>query len=571
MEHIIAQLSLLILVVLVISLIMRLFRQPLIIGYIISGILSGPLFLDIIKDPNLIKGFSELGISFLLFLVGLHLSPRVIKEVGKISLVTGAGQLLFTSIIGYFLSVRLGFAPLTALYISIALTFSSTIIIMKLLSDRDDMEKLYAKISIGFLLVQDFAAIIALIVISSLAHGTGAGILIFTSLLKGLFLIFVLSLFTRYVLLRITGFLAESQEFFFLFVIVWGLGLSFLFQHAGLSMEVGALIAGVLIAATAYSQAIASKLKVLRDFFIIFFFITLGSQMVFGQVEDLILPAIILSLFILIGNPLIVMVLMGIFKYTKRTGFQAGLTVAQISEFSLILIALGVRVGHLSGEILSFVTFIGLLTIAGSTYLIMYSERIYEKISKFLSVFERKQLLEREMLAKNFDYILIGYNRTGFSILKTFEKLSEKFLVIEINPDIVHKLKGKGLNCIYGDADDSELLESLKLYQVKLVVSTVPDLNTNMLLLKKIRGKNRQNIVVVTARQISEAFALYDEGADYVILPHFLGSSYTANLIDEFKLNKGRYKEERAKQMYELRERAIAGQELSLFEHEGDK
>jgi Kef-type K+ transport system membrane component KefB len=198
------------------------------------------------------------------------------------------------------------------------------------------------------------------------------------------------TLFTKFILLRITDFLVDSQEFLFLFVIVWGLGLAFLFQQAGLSMEIGALVAGVMLSSTAYNYAVASKLKVLRDFFIVFFFVFLGSQLVFRQNAVIILTAVVFSLFILVGKPLIVMILMGLSGYSKRTGFQAGLTVAQISEFSLILIAMGVKAGHLTEDILSLVTLVGIITIAGSTYLVLYSDRIYPFLTKYLSVFEKK-------------------------------------------------------------------------------------------------------------------------------------------------------------------------------------
>ena len=184
MQEIFIQFSLTILIVLGISFIMRIFKQPLIIGYIISGIIAGPFVLNIITNNETIHTFSEIGIAFLLFIVGLHLSPKVIKEVGKISFITGIGQIVFTSLIGYLIAILLGFSPLTAIYIAVALTFSSTIIIMKLLSDKEALGELYGKISIGFLLIQDFVAIVMLIVISSFSVGFGAGEVIFSTFLK---------------------------------------------------------------------------------------------------------------------------------------------------------------------------------------------------------------------------------------------------------------------------------------------------------------------------------------------------------------------------------------------------
>jgi Kef-type K+ transport system membrane component KefB len=561
MSDIFVQISLVILVVLAVSFIMRILRQPLIIGYILAGILVGPFVLNILADRSTIEVFSKIGISFLLFIVGLHLSPKVVKEVGKISLITGIGQIVFTTVIGFLIAILFNFSWLTALYIAIALTFSSTIIIMKLLSDKDALEKLYGKISIGFLLVQDFVAIIILIVLSSMAGGLSGENFIFSTLFKGILLIVVLIPVSHYILPRMSNFFAKSQEFLFLFAIAWGLGLASLFEYFNFSIEVGALIAGIFLSMSPYSHEIGSKLKPLRDFFIISFFIGLGSQMVFGDISHLIIPAIILSVFVLIGNPLIVMILMGRFGYSKRTGFMAGLTVAQISEFSLILIAMGVTVGQLSSEILSFVTLIGLITIAGSTYMIIFSDKIYNSISRYLSIFERKKLKEKELFEKDYDYILLGENRIGFSIMKSFMRKNKKYAIIDFNPERVKKLCRKGICCIYGDVSNIELVEELKIDRAKLIVSTIPEKEVNLMLLNKVKSKNKNAVVIVTARQISETFELYKAGADYVILPHFLGGEYTAQLIENAGINKQKYKKEKEKQIKDLKERLGEGQE----------
>ena len=566
MLDIFVQLSLLILVVLGVSFIARILRQPLIISYIISGILVGPFVLNLIPKTEVISTFSAFGIAFLLFIVGLHLSPKVIKEVGKISLITGIGQIVFTSLIGYFIAVLLNFSPITAIYIAVALTFSSTIIIMKLLSDKDSLEKLYGKISIGFLLVQDLVAIIILIVVSSFSSSLNITSLITSTLLKGAFLLALLSSISLFLLPKLSNFFAKSQEFLFLFALAWGLGLASLFFYAGFSIEVGALIAGVMLSISPYSYEVSSKLKSLRDFFIISFFLLLGSQMVFSDISKLIIPAILFSLFILIGNPLIVMALMGLFGYSKRTGFMAGLTVAQISEFSLILIALGVKLGHLSQEILSFVTLIGLVTIAGSTYMIIYSEKIYPYLSSYLSIFEKKKVKDRENIKRSYDYFLLGYNRIGFSILKSFSKFSKNFIVVDFNPETTKLLESKKLNYIYGDVSDIDFLQELKIEKAKLIVSTIPELETNFLLIKKIKEKNSGVIIIVTGRQIQEAFQLYEAGADYVILPHFLGGEHTSQLIEKFKTNKKDYAREKLKQIKLLKERAEEKQEHPRIE-----
>lgn len=559
MLEIFIQLSLLLFIVLGVSFITRILRQPLIIGYILAGIIAGPFFLNIIQGNETVHAFSEIGIAFLLFIVGLHLSPKVIKEVGKISLITGIGQVIFTSLIGYFIAISLGFSSIVSIYIAIALTFSSTIIIMKLLSDKEDLEKLYGKISIGFLLVQDLIAIIILIVVSSFSSGNIISLLTGT-ILKGGLIILILTPISIYLLPRLTNFFAKSQEFLFLFAIAWGLGLAALFFYAGLSIEVGALIAGVMLSMSPYSYEVSSRLRPLRDFFIISFFLLLGSQMIIGSITRLLIPAIIFSMFILIGNPLIVMILMGLLGYSKKTSFQAGLTVAQISEFSLILIALGVKVGQLSQEILSFVTTIGLITIAGSTYLIIYSDKIYPYLSKYLSIFEKKNIYEKKFREKNYEYFLFGENRIGFSVMKSFIKSKKNYVIVDFNPERVKKLCSGRVQCIYGDVSDSEFLDSLGINKAKLVVSTIPEKEISFLLLNKLKDKN--SIVIVTARHTSEVFELYKAGADYVIMPHFLGGEYVSNLIETLGTNKKKYAQEREKNLKNLKERIKEGDEF---------
>lgn len=557
------QFGIILVVVLLVSLVMRILKQPLIIGYIISGIIIGPFFLDLIQETETLKTFSEFGIAFLLFMVGLHLSPKVIKEVGPVALVTGIGQILFTAILGYFAGILMGFSPLTSIYIATALTFSSTIIILKLISDKDALEKLYGKISVGFLLVQDFIAIIILIVVSSIgANQTGSiGMIFFVTLLKGLGAMIVLMPLSYYLLPKLDKFLSKSQEFLFLFAIAWGLGLSIIFLYLGFSIEVGALIAGVLLSFAPYSYEMSSKLKPLRDFFLISFFIILGSQMIFTNIQSLIIPILVFSLLIVIGNPFIVMLLMSIMKYSKKTSFMAGLTVAQIGEFSLIFMALGVKVGHISQEILSFITLISLITIFGCTYLIMYSDKIYTKFSKPLSVFERKNIKEKDIPKKKYDYFLLGYNRIGFSIIRSFSKLTKTFKIVDYNPSVVKDLKTRGFDAVYGDVDDSEFLEDLGLNHASVIVSTIPEKDTNKIILDVLKRNKSKAVVLLTARQIEDALELYDLGADYVILPHFLGGEYTADLISRAKKDSKVYALERKNEIKMLKERLGLGQD----------
>lgn len=561
------QFGMVVLIVLAVSILMRFLKQPLVIGYIISGIIVGPLLLNLVSFSNSLSVLFEISIAFLLFIVGLHLSPRVIKEVGKISFITGIGQMIFTFALGYLIAILFGFTQLTALYIGIALTFSSTIIIMKFLADRDALGKLYGKISIGFLLVQDFVAIfikIALVLFFIITYAASIGDssnVAFFEIIRCLALFAVLILFGIYVLPRLSEFFAKSQELLFLFAVAWGVGVSMIFAYIGFSIEIGALIAGVILSMSPYAHEINSKMKPIRDFFVISFFIILGSQIFIADVLNLVWPIIAFSLLILIGSPLIVMVLMGVCGYSKKTSFMTGLTVAQAGEFTLIFIALGVNLGHVPYEVLSLMTLATLVTIFVFTYLFKNSNWIFNKFARLLNVFERKNIKERQVVEKKYDYVLLGYNRIGFSIIKAFAKMKKRFLVVDYNPDIVNNLRKQKLNAIYGDVDDSDYIEDLKLHKSSLVVSTIPDLETSTLVLNILKRKGFEGIIILTARSIKDAFELYNSGADYVILPHFLGGEYASKLIFDAKTDKKVYTREKRKEIEILKKRLKIGHE----------
>jgi Kef-type K+ transport system membrane component KefB len=343
-----------------------------VVSFIAVGVLVGPFGLDLLKSIEQIHLLSELGIAILLFVVGLKLDLTLVKSIGKVATLTGLGQVLFTSVIGYFIGLQLGFDHLTSLYIAIALTFSSTIIIVKLLSDKKEIDSLHGQISIGFLIIQDLVVVLLMIALSAMGTESSespAMTFLFVAL-KGLGLLAFVGLLMRYVLPWLVNKLARTPELLILFAMAWALSLSAFGDFLGFSKEVGAFLAGISLASTEYREVLSGRMATLRDFLLLFFFLHLGSTLDLGIIGDQILPAVLFSLFVLIGNPLIVLVIMGIMGYRKRTAFLAGLTVAQISEFSLILAALGMSLGHIDETTMGLITLVGLITIGLSTYLI---------------------------------------------------------------------------------------------------------------------------------------------------------------------------------------------------------
>ena len=557
-------LSLILIIAVAVSGFMRLLKQPLIIGYIITGVIVSRYLINITDSSVSISTFAEIGVALLLFLVGLNLNPKMIKEVGKVSIITGVGQVVFTSLIGFGMAVYFGFSVITSTYIAVALTFSSTIIIMKILSDKNDLETLYGRIAIGFLIVQDLIAIFILMAISSVSSGADFTNIALQTVLKGAGLVIFVFLVGVYILPQLTKAVARSQEFLLLFSIAWSLAVASLFLYFKFSIEIGALLAGITLSLSPYRYEISSKMRPLRDFFIVMFFVLIGTQMVFSDISQYIYPIIAFSAFVLIGNPLIVMVLMGLLGYTKKNSFLAGLTVAQISEFSLILIALGVKLGHLPLEILSLVTAVGIITIAGTTYFITYGSRIYPYLSRYLSIFEKngKKIDEHAYHQdKAYEILLFGHNRIGYDLLESFKKLKKKFLVVDYNPEIVINLAKEGIDCKYGDASDSELLDGLNLNKAKAIISTIPDVDTNLLLINKIKESKGNAIIVVMAHRIDDALKLYEEGATYVIMPHFLGGKQASFLLEKHGFEINKFLKEKFVHIESLKRRKELGQE----------
>ena len=549
MHSVFNELSLIIVVGVAVSLFMRAIRQPLTIAYILTGVLVGPAALNLISSQETLEVFSNFGIALLLLIVGLGLNPRVIKEVGKIAGYIAISKVLLVTGIGFLLSQSLGFTTTEALYIGIALSFSSTIIILKLLTDKKEQTRLYGKVAIGYLLIEDILATLILIGVSTSAQGD-VSIRLFGEMLgKSMLLISGLLALRMYVLPRLSSIIAKSQEFLFLFAIGWGLGIAAVFSKAGFSLETGALIAGVMLASLPYATEISSRLKPLRDFFIVLFFVELGSHLELSQVIDVLPYAVLFSLLVGICNPLIVMSVMGLSGYTKKTSFKAGLTGAQISEFSLILLLLAADLGQISERITSLITVIAFITIAVSTYTITYADSLYEIFERYIRMFERKIVSEKKEVRHHYELTLLGYQKGGHEFVRVFHQLKKSYVVVDYDPHVIDTLEEKQINFVYGDVTDIELLEEVNLSHSHLVVSTITDFQTNTFISTWLEKENPRAVFICNADTIEEAAELYSLGAAYVMLPHYIGSEKIGAFIKKSGLKKTEFKKYREKHL----------------------
>lgn len=528
-------------VVVAISTIMKALRQPLIIGYIVSGVLIGPYVFGFFESSEVSDLLSRFGIALLLFIIGIGLNPRVIKDVGKVALVTGLGQITFTALLGYFASRYFGFSSTESIFLAFGIAFSSTIVALKVISDKHENAQLYAKIVTGFLLVQDIVATILLIITAASGEGGASSDLVQTIglsvlLASGLFLAAV------FVLPRVEKFVSGAQEYLFLFSIAWGFGIASLFALSGLSIEVGALFAGIALAAQPYALEVASRLRPLRDFFVMLFFVILGAELAIDQFQGDLLPAVAgLSLLVLITNPLTIMLLMGVLGYTKKTSFKASLTVSQISEFSLIFVILGASVGKIGQDVVSVITMVALVTIGISAYLMLFDEKLYAWFEKYLTLFERKKLRDETRSKHKADILLFGYKRGGKELIPTLEKLKRKFLVVDYDPEVVDDLRHDNIPFAYGDASDAEFLRELDMESAHMIISSASDFRTNLFLTTEARALNDKAIIIVHADQPEEAIQLYEYGATYVTMPRYISSERVGRMISRSGLRKSKF------------------------------
>ena len=504
-------------------------RQPLIMAFIAVGILAGSAGLDWVSASEQVNLFAELGITLLLFVVGLKLDPQEIRAVGPVAIVAGLGQISLTGSLGYLIALATGLSGVAALYVAVALTFSSTIIVVKLLSDKREIDALHGRIALGVLIVQDIAVVLVMIGLSAFggeAQHASLGQAVLMFMVKGAAVLLTVGLSARYLLPRLLHSLARSPELLILFAIAWAITLSSLGEALGFSKEVGAFLAGVALASTPYRATLGARLVGLRDFLLLFFFLDLGVHVDIGHLGTQLGPAVVFSVFVLLGKPLMVMTLVGAMGYRKHTAAHTSLALSQISEFSLILGTLGVSLGHISEDVMGLITLIGLITIGLSTYLIIYTSAIYQRLSPWLTLFERKIPKREEALRdaatvepRKADVILFGLGRYGGCILQDLRQYGLVVLGVDFDPVLVNYWRQQGLWTFYGDVEDPEFTAALPLSQAQWVVSTIPGRNIGLTLLHSLKHHSFKGGVALTCHTLQDVDLLQHEGADLVLLP----------------------------------------------------
>ncbi len=521
----------------------RLLKQPIIPAYVLSGILLGPIGLGIIKNQDVINTLSEIGIAFLLFIVGLELNLRKLKEISFISSFVGILQVAATFFLGYYGSLYFGFSNLEAIYIGFILAFSSTMIVVKLLSDKDELDTLHGRIIFGVLLVQD---ILVIMLLSLLNTFTKFSIFtLSTALIKGFGLFLVAILLSLYFLPSIFKNAAKSQELLFLCAVSVCFLFSLLSVSIGFSIAVGAFLAGLSLASLPYNLDIIGKVSPLKDFFALLFFVSLGMQLYLNG-NIMLSPLLYFLLLVVILKPIIIFILTKLFGYENRTSFLTAISLGQISEFSLILVSLGLLLGHVSKDLFSLTVLLAVISITITSYFIKYDHRLYNKFIKILAPFEKLEFRKQQLeyLEKNVrnDIILFGGHRTGSMFIKDFIRHKKKLLVIDYNPEVIKKLIRKRIPCLYGDIINYEILKKAGIKHAKIVISSIPNEEDSLFLIEHVKKENKKALIFVTAHDVEQALELYKAGADYVILPKILTGNKVSDILNKVKSKKDLFK-----------------------------
>ncbi|PIV90213.1 sodium:proton exchanger [Candidatus Gracilibacteria bacterium CG17_big_fil_post_rev_8_21_14_2_50_48_13] len=501
-------------------------RQPAILGYILAGVFLGPTVFGVIQDPELVNTVSHIGIMLLLFLIGLEMGVDKLRDMGLVSIAAGVGQVLFTGVIGLGIALSLGFPFIQSMYIAVALTFSSTVIAIKIMSEKQELGSLHGQISIGILIIQDLLAIVALLILG----GFGAGSFHFDPsvfgllFLKGAGLALAAALLSKFVMSSLFRRIAGSNELLILCAIAWCFLVAIVGKKIGFSMEIGAFIAGVSLANIPYAAEISSKTRIIRDFFVTIFFVALGASLIFQDISSLFIPFLVFSLFVLIGNPLIIMLIMRVLKYDVRTGLLTGLNMANISEFSLIVIALGASLGHIDQTITALIAFICVGTMTISSYMITFGEQMYRFLKPYLTPFEVQQQRAHNFQSKAGHIVIFGYGDSGREIALNLLRRGVQVVVVDHNNAVFKLMQKEGVPCVFGSVEDEETLNLLALEGARMVISTLPHPDDMHFVLAYLRRLQKKPPVFVTAQSGKAGLGFFNSGADYVVVKPHVGA-----------------------------------------------
>ena len=548
--------------------------QPLILAYMAAGIILGPsVGLGLIQDQSNIQAIGEIGLILLLFIIGLEMDLRRLLRVGWPVVVTGLSQVSLSALLALGMFLLMGFpmagGRLDAVYLAAALSLSSTMIVVKLLFDRKELDTPAGRITVGILLIQDVCALVYLAIQPDLQNPALRPIA--TSLLKGAGLIIATFLVSRYLLPRLFHWMAKHTELLLLGAIAWCFAVAQLADTAGLSRAMGAFIAGVSISAFPYNREVLNRIGSLRDFFVTLFFVSVGLQipMPTGQLAGYTVAVVG---FVLGSRLLTVFPFLYLMRKGVRTGLLTSINLALVDEFALVLVAVGVADGHIAKDTASVVVLAMIVTAALAPYMMQHSQRLCRWAEAGLAgigisarppfpISSPGQDQRDEEPAPRI--VLLGFYHSASSFVETLgaihPQLLRDVLVIDANPDVYRELTRRHIRCIYGDVTQNGLLDSAGVGEARLVLCTIPDhmlAGTDSLgLLQQVRRLAPRAEIVATAETIPMALQMYHAGADYVLLPRLTSAERLVEVVaDGLAVGLSALRKEQLSLLHERRE-----------------
>ena len=544
MHSILPELGIAVLAATSMGFIFHLCRQPVILGYLVAGALIGPqIGFKLVSDPANIEVISEIGLILLLFIIGLELNPKTLFSSGRKLIYAGIGQFVLCTIIGLGFFVLAGFplgaGRIDALYLSLFCALSSTAIVVKLLYDKYELDTLPGRISLGILIFQDLWAILILALQPNFTNPQLH--LVMLALGKGFVLLAVGFLLSRYMLRWIFARIATMPEMVVAMSIAWCALMAGLGSWIGMSMEMGALIAGAAIASFPYGVHVTAKVLPLRDFFLTLFFLSIGMKIPFPDAATLSM-AFVIVLFVIVSRFVTIYPILAFSGSGRRTSFVTSLNLAQISEFSLVVAALGVSYGHIRQELMSLIIYAMAITSVLSSYFIKANHQLYLIFDGLLSRIgfpSRDAQNVAEESSDHYPIVLLGFHRGARALIDRLEEtapeLLGKILVIDFNLEVLKELGDRNIKGIFGDISSMDTLEHAHVAGADMILSTIPDMllkNTNNIsLVKTCRTLAPNALIVGTADSTEQIEDLKINGANNVLLPYSLIGDSLAQMI----------------------------------------
>lgn len=528
------------------------FRLPLILAYLAAGVVLGSAVgFNLIGDHETIATLSEIGLVFLMFILGMEIDVAKILKLGTAVLLNGVTQFVGCGVLAVAFFWGLGYAHAFGdyglLYLAVSTSLSSTLIVVKVLSDRMELDTLTSRVTLGILVLQDVWAITFLAIQPRINNLTVAALAI--SIGSALLLLSVGVGLAKYALPTIFLRVAKNPEVMLITAIGWCSVMGGLAILLHLSVEMGALFAGVCIASFPYHSDIAAKIAPLRDFFVTIYFVTLGLQIPKPTVPLLFLTLVVTA-FVIISRVITVFPVLHLLKYGNRASLVPAINLGQVSEFSLVLAGLGVGYGHITKDLLSGLVMAMTVTALLSSMTIPKSHDLYRLANPWLERLGLRDRASGEDIEGGVEHghgtvpplVLLGFYREASSLVAELtrrgsETALKNIMVVDFNPESLQRLRGLGIRCEYGDISHPETLAHLDLKRAKTLLCTLPDHllkgTNNLQLVRVLRALAPEATIVVTAETIESARHMYGHGADYVAIPRLISAHFMADVLEK--------------------------------------